>query len=307
MQRPATNLTAALVLVAAGCGQQPESFNGPRGAASRGAELPTKAPGHLTRDASRIQSAPPATATSTGLPIAKPAGSALFNAAYLRNGRDWEQVMFLCDGVNGEQVRLVTTPNARGLSQLWTYRKPSFARASEEVRIGENDPGAGQIMRELRRPDGRPIGSIHSFNPTVLGGADVTTLPTLSSITVGSEITPCRWMERGRLLFVDARRTVLITAEPRGGYTYRSYDHAKPGAPMGSTSSIPTATVTGGRLLSSPLRVETYEFNAGPWTYRLTASADNRTPGASLAVLRSGKAVMVSAAVAYEMSAARRD
>ena len=245
--------------------------------------------------------------TGSTLATAKPAGSALFNAAYHRNRSGWEQTLFLCDGVNGERIRLVTMPNARGLSQLWTYRKPGFASANEEVRIGDEDPGAGQILRELRRPGGRAIGSIHSVNPGILGRPDVTTLPTLSRITVGSEITPCRWMPRGRVLFVDTKRTVAITAEPGGADTYRSFDHAAPGAPVGSSSSIPSATVKGGRLLRSRPRVETYEFNAGPWTYRLTASADNRSPGAELMVLHAGTAVETSTAIAYEMAAARRE
>ena len=247
------------------------------------------------------------TAMSGRLPVARPSGSGLLNAAYHRNGINWDPVMFLCDGVNGGQVRLVTTPNARGLSQMWTYTKPGFAARSDEVRVGDEDPGAGQIMRELRRPDGGAIGSTHSINPGILGSADVTTLPTLSRITLGSEITPCRWMARGRVLFVDARRTVLITSEPGGTYTYRSFDHAKPGKPVGSTSSIPTATVRGGRLVRSRPGIEIYEFRAGPWTYRLTASAKNRAPGADLAVLRSGRARTTSIAVAYEMAAARQE
>lgn len=215
--------------------------------------------------------------------------------------------MFLCDGVNGKQVRLVTTPNAQGLSRLWTYAKPGFTATSEDVRIGDEDPGAGQIMRELRRPDGRPIGSVHSINPGILGNAAATTLPTLSSITVGSEITPCRWEARGRVIFVDMRRTILITAEPGGGYTYRSFDHAKPGAPVGSTSSVPTATVTGGRLFRTGSATERYEFKKGPWTYRLTASADNRSPGGSLVLLRSGREQASSTAIMYEMAAARQE
>ena len=239
------------------------------------------------------------------LPVAKPSGSALFHAAYQRSGRNWEPVMFLCDGVNGTRVKVVTTPNARGLSQMWTYRKPSFAARNEEVRIGDEDPGAGQIMRELRRPDGRPIGSVRSVNPGILGSANVTTLPTLSSIRIGNEITPCRWEPRGRVLFVDARRTVLVTAELGGSFTYRSFDYAKPGTPVGSTSSIPTATVKGGRFVLSRPGFETYEFRAGPWTYRLTASANNRAPGANLTVLRAGRRVTISNAVAYEMAAAR--
>ena len=215
--------------------------------------------------------------------------------------------LFLCDGVNGRRVVIVTTPNAQGLSQVSIYRKPSFAMRSKEARVVDEDPGAGQIMRELRRPDGTTLGSIHSINPGILGNAGDTSLPTLSSITAGSEVTPCRWMASGRVLFVDDRRTVVITAEANGSYTYRSFDHARHGTPVGGTSSIATATVRGGRLIQSPPGLETYEFGAGPWTYRVKASADNRRPGATLMVLRSGRATTSSRAVAYEMAAARRE
>ena len=307
MRFKAITLSAALSLAATGCGQGQNGTEALRDG-SRGAGASTTPKAERPREIlARTRSALPAAVSGTSLPRAKPSGSALFNAAYHRSGSDWEQLLFLCDGVNGERVRLLTTPNARGLSQMWTYAKPSFAPASEEVRIDDEDPGAGQILRELQRPNGGAIGSIHSINPSVVGSPDVTTLPTLSRITAGSEITACRWMERGRVLFVDAKRTVLITAEPRGSYTYRSFDHAKPGAPVGGTSSIPTAAVKGGRLVGSQPRLETYEFKAGPWTYRLTASADNRTPGATLAVLRAGKVAMTSTAVAYEMAASRME
>ena len=132
------------------------------------------------------------------LPVAKPSGSALLHAAYHRSGGAWEPVLFLCDGVNGRRVVIVTTPNAQGLSQVTIYRKPDFAMRSEAARVGDEDPGAGQIMRELWRPDGRALGSIHSVNPGILGNARDTSLPTLSRMTVGGEVTPCRWTASGR-------------------------------------------------------------------------------------------------------------
>ena len=245
------------------------------------------------------------------LRVAKPSGSALFNAAYLNAGGDWEQLILLCDGIDGDRIRIATIPNARGLSQLLTYRKRDFRPAGETVRLGDEDPGAGQIMRELRRPGGAAIGSVHSINPRVIGDAAATSLPTLSSVTLGGATTRCRWMPRGRVLYVDERRTVLITSEPDGRYTYRSYDHAKPGKAVhtrgNGATSVATATVNGGRLVRSGPGEEAYEFLSGPWTYRLTASADNRAPGARLTVLRAGRAVATPTAVAYQMAAARRE
>ena len=252
----------------------------------------------------------PAPASRSPLALANPSGSALFNAAYHRTGNDWEQAIFLCDGVDGDRVKVVSTPNARGLSELWTYRKRDFGTSHETVRLGDEDPGAGQIMRELRHPGGVAMGSIHSINPGMVGDARATTLPTLSSIAAGGETTRCRWTPRARLLFVDERRTVLVTSETNGSFTYRSFDHARPGKAIGTSgngsSSFAAATVRGGRV-KTQAGVETYEFDAEPWRYRLAASADNRSPGATLTVLKLGRTVSTSTAVAYEMAAARRD
>lgn len=243
------------------------------------------------------------------LPLAEPAPSALFHAAYQRVEDRWEPIIYLCDGVDARRVKLITTPDARGLSALWTYAKPDFRTTSTTVRLGDEDPGAGQIHRELRRPDGTVIGSVHSNNPGVRGDASVTTLPTLSGITDVDGTTRCRWMARGRVLLVDARRSVLVTLEADGSYTYRSFDHARPGAVVDTPAAItstPTVTVAGGRLVASdePGR-ETYAFRKAPWEYRVTASADNRSPGATLTVLRDGKAVQTSTAAAYQMAARR--
>ena len=48
------------------------------------------------------------------LRVAKPSGSALFNAAYVNAGGDWQQIILLCDGIDGDRIRIATMPNARG-------------------------------------------------------------------------------------------------------------------------------------------------------------------------------------------------
>ncbi len=242
------------------------------------------------------------------LPHTAPAPSALFNAAYQRVESDWEPVLFLCDGVDSGRVKLVTTPNAKGLGTLWTYRKDDFRTKREAVRLGNDDPGAGQIMRAIQRPDGSAFGSVHSINPGVLGKAGVTTLPTLSSITDKIETTRCRWEPRGCVLLFDGRRSVLVIAAEDGSYSYKSFDYAKPGKVIdasGGATSVPSTTVTSGRLISAEPNHELYEFRSGPWTYRVRASADNRAPGAGLTVLHGGKTVQTSVAAAYQMAAKR--
>ena len=242
------------------------------------------------------------------LPRAAPAPSARFNAAYQRVENDWEPVLYLCDGVDSDRMKLITTPNAKGLGKLWTYRKPDFRTERQAVRLGNEDPGAGQIRRAIQQPNGSAFGSVHSLNPGVLGKGGVTTLPTLSSITDKIETTRCRWEPRGRVLLFDGRRSVLVIAAEDGSYSYKSFDYAKPGKVIdvsGGVSNVPSTTVTGGRLISAEPNQEIYEFRHGPWTYQVRASADNRAPGAGLTVLRGGKTVQTSVAAAYQMAAKR--
>lgn len=247
-------------------------------------------------------------ADGVALPRATAAPSALFNAAYQRVEDHWEQILFLCDGVGGDRVQLITVPNANGLSELFTYRKPDFRTIRETVRLGDDDPGAGQIMRAIERSDGTPFGSVHSINPGVMGDAKATTMPTLSSITDKNETTQCRWEPRSRILLVDPKRAVLVTADAGDGYTYKSFDYAKPGKMItagGGATNIASTTIRGGRLVPADPGHEIYEFRNGPWTYRVAASADNTAPAASLTVLRDGKPIQTSVAAAYQMAAKR--
>ncbi len=308
--RSATILGFAVAPIVTSCGQAPNDEAPSSNVPASGAKMASPRVGNQADEGvPSLATAPRGGLAGVPLPPASPAASALFNAAYQRVEDDWEQVIYLCDGIGGDRVKLVTTPNAKGLSQLWTYRKPDFRTDSVIVRLGDDDPGAGQINSELRRPDGSAFGSVHSINPGILGDAQATTLPTLSSITDKNEATQCRWMPQGRLLLVDAKRSIIVTAERDGSYTYRSFDYAKPGkvieAGEGGTTSTATVTVRGGQLVPSDPGHEIYEFSAGPWTYRVSASADNRAPGASSTVLRQGKPVTTTIAAAYQMAAKR--
>lgn len=299
-----------VVPIVASCGQAPHDAAPSSKVSASGVGVASpRIGGQADKGGPSPATAPRAGPAGVPLPRATPAPSALFHAAYQRVEDHWEQVLYLCDGVGGDRIKLVTMPNAKGLSRLWTYRKPDFRTDSAIVRLGDDDPGAGQIISELQRPDGGAFGSVHSINPGILGDAQATTLPTLSSITDKTETTQCRWMPQSRVLLVDATRSIIVTAERDGSYTYRSFDHAKPGkvieAGEGGTTSTATVTVKGGRLVPSDPGHEIYEFNAGPWTYRVSASADNRAPGAGSTVLRQGKPVTTTIAAAYQMAAKR--
>lgn len=245
-------------------------------------------------------------AAGAPLPSAPPAPSALLNAAYQRDESDWVQILFLCDGVNGDRVQLVTTPDAKGMSVLWTYAKPGFGARRERVRVGNQDAGAGSLGWPLLDPNDREVGAVRSLNPGMVGDGGAG-LPTLSSIRVNGTITRCRRLDRAQLMLVTPVRTVIVT-KAADGFRYGSFDHAKPGPVTEDgafVSSQPTLSVGGGRLVAAAPNHERYEFRNGPWTYRIDASADNRAPGASLTVLKDGRTVQTSTASAYQMSARR--
>lgn len=307
-------LASVAALAVASCGA-PSNKTQPCDTAANSSDKTTGEPSSGESGAPALTPAADATPgtnpSGVPLPRAAPAPSALFNAAYQRVESDWEQILYLCDGVDGDRVKLITMPNAKGLSTLWTYQKSDFRTKRETIRLGDDDPGAGQIMREIQRPDGRAFGSVHSINPGLLGNADVTTLPTLptlTGITDRNESTRCRWETRGRILLFDGRRSVLVIGNEDGSYTYKSFDYAKPGKIIdagGGSTSTPSTTVKGGRLVSAEPNHEVYEFRNGSWTYRVSASGDNRAPGAGLTVLRDGKAMQTSVAAAYQMAAKR--
>lgn len=299
-----------LVFALAGCGSSSNDVSADAASPERGNQAASPSPSGAGAAGPDARSNATAGTNAAGVSLlrAKPAPSALFNAAYQRVEDQWEPVLFLCDGVGGDRIKVVTTPNAKGLSTLWTYRKPDFRTTRETVRLGDDDPGAGQIMRAIERPDGSAFGSVHSINPGMLGDADTTTLPTLSGITDKAESTQCRWEPRGRVLLVDGKRSVLVIADEGGSYTYRSFDYATPGKIVdvgGGATSAPSTVVHGGRLVPADPGHEVYEFRKAPWTYRVSASADNTAPGARLTVLRDGKPVQTSVAAAYQMAAKR--
>ena len=304
-------LASVATLAVASCGA-PSNTTQPRDTAANNSDRITREPSSGESGTPAMtpvaDATPGANPSGVSLSRAAPAPSALFNAAYQRVESDWEQILYLCDGVDGDRVKLITMPNAKGLSVLWTYRKADFRTKRETIRLSDDDPGAGQIMREIQRSDGSAFGSVHSINPGVLGNVDVTILPTLTGITDRNESTRCRWEPRGRVLLFDGRRSVLVIGNEDGSYTYKSFDYAKPGKIIdagGGATSTPSTTVKGGRLVPAEPNHEVYEFRNGPWTYRVSASGDNRAPGAGLTVLRNGKAVQTSVAAAYQMAAKR--
>lgn len=290
-----TLLTVAVPTLLAACG-------GGTTASDTHANAPQAAPGATPE---RLGPAVPA----TPLPIAPPATDAAGRAAFQKIGSGWRALRYLCDGVGDGPILLVTGPGADDIARLTTLARPDLRETARSVRLGTAHAGAGSVWRELTAPGGGVIGAVRSINPGMLGDAAATTLPTLASMRIGTTETRCRWLPRARVLMVTEQRSAIITADAGDRYTYRSFDHDRPGAVSDAgergASSTPTAEVGGGRLVQATAEIEIYEFAAPPWTYRITASSDAAAPGATLSVLRNGRLVSTAAARAYVMAARR--
>lgn len=131
--------------------------------------------------------------------------------------------------------------------------------------------------------------------------------PTLSSIWIDDTSTRCRWLRNARAMVVTPTRTVWVVSEG-SGFRCRSFAYSKPGSVQqrgSDLTSSPTVPIGRGRIVSANANHQRFEFEAGPWTYRLDASAANTPPGASLSVLRHGQVVQTTTAAAYELAAQR--
>ncbi len=109
--RRLTGLTMVAALGVSGCSQEPRQNATP---ASEGSGSMAQS---NSGDAVAVSPLPPEERPATSgegvaLPRASPAPSALFNAAYQRREDHWDQVLYLCDGIGGDRVKLVTMPNA---------------------------------------------------------------------------------------------------------------------------------------------------------------------------------------------------
>ncbi|KQN25541.1 hypothetical protein ASE86_04770 [Sphingomonas sp. Leaf33] len=283
-----------LAAMLAGCGGAPPATNVTANAAGSmtAAPAPTATP--------TLAPAP----AGTPLTLAPPSPRADRAAAFVAGKDGWTPILYLCDGVDGSQVAAVSATTLR------TFAKPGMSATMRTIALGAEDAGAGSIWRDMTR-GGETVGAVRSINPGMLGMAEATTLPTLSSVRLGDRETRCRWLPRARLLIVAPRRSAIVTREADGSYTYRSFDYARPGPVSeggeAGTSSTPTVDVRGGRLIAAPAGQEIYEFSAAPWVYRVAASARTGAPGASVTVLKDGREVSRAEAITYEMAAARVD
>jgi hypothetical protein len=162
------------------------------------------------------------------------------NAAPARDG--W----FVCDAVSGP-VALFAGKVTGGASLITLLDRRTGRFDTQSYQVGPADPGAGQIYWSLSQ-GGKEIGNVHAVNPGMIdeGGA---TVPTVTSVTIGTARLDCRFLAHTRFIGVDSRRTVVVTETPQG-LVYQAFGFRKRGPvvnPDGvQRSNRPTLRLLGG-------------------------------------------------------------
>ncbi|WP_027481264.1 hypothetical protein, partial [Deinococcus pimensis] len=149
-----------------------------------------------------------------------------------RAGKAW----VVCDALNTSRTLVIGTPDAAGRAVITTLDRRTGRWTHEAWQVGRADPGAGSVYYALKPragAPGRPGDAVRLVNPGVSVSPDLYAFtPALVSVTLRGEANECRLLPGTRLLGVTARRTVLVTQDAAGRLTYRSYDFARPGAPL---------------------------------------------------------------------------
>jgi hypothetical protein len=211
-------------------------------------------------------------------------------------GRIW----FICSSMDYDDVAVITLPDRRRRINIIN---PLLKGNPAYFRLGEPDPGAGQIYWPISDEDGKQIGALHAFNPGALDDQKAATTATFTSILLpgpGGQWN-CRWLERTRLMGFSARRTVIITQGADGGLEYRTYDFKDAGklkrieldgAQQTTTASL---DIRGGRKSARG-----FQFQHGGFTYEVTADPK----GAAIAVRNNGKTALREPLIAWTIAPA---
>lgn len=239
------------------------------------------------------QGTPPSVTFAPSVASGRPTGAATTPA--------W----FVCDALNAPEVIVVGRPDASGRSVLVTYRKNAAdAFSFAAYTVGAADPGAGNVYYPLTpRAGAAPAGSgplyLRALNPGVLADPARARTPVWTEVKAGAVARSCRWEPDTVLQGFGTRRSVLVTATPRGGFTYRSYDF-----PLGKparNASTPSLTITGGRREETATTWRFVFGNAG-YTYTVEVARPGGPPGATLTVRRGDRPVLNEVLKGYTLA-----
>lgn len=243
-------------------------------------------------------------ATAAVLGYAAPATAQLQQAgsvSMLRDGGSWRPALFVCDATNRDRVLALSAPSRDRRATLTSLAKPGLAAQSRNVRIGAGDAGMNQVYYPLLDAAGATVGNIHTVSPDMVEPGATT--PTVTSLTLGRETINCRFAPQTRVLGATARRSVQITATPRNGYRYRSYDYdtnlPEIDRPWGGRDTRASLALDNGRLVERSGGRRVYEFRNAGFVYRVFASVDASAGGGGVQVWQGGRIVLSEPFGAY--------
>lgn len=219
----------------------------------------------------------------------------------LRSGGAWQPALFVCDGIDRDRVLVVSAPDPQRRAILTALAKPGLASASIPVRIGEGDAGMSQVYFPLLSADGRPLGNIHTISPGVVEPGATT--PTVTSVTYREDTMNCRFAPQTRVLGATLKRSVQVTATPRAGYRYRSYNYdtnlPAVSQDFGGRDTRASLTIDNGRLVDQRDGRRVYEFRNGGFVYRVFAAVDAAKGGGGVQVWQGGRLIQTEPFGAY--------
>ena len=134
---------------------------------------------------------------------------------------------FVCDPAEGDAVAVFGNRGADGLARATVFPRSSpRTPRTATYRVGEGDPGAGQVYYALER-GGREAGTIHAVNPGVFDARTPVKLPPISSLDIEGVRTRCRLNPGAVFLGFTARRSVEVVSTS-AGLAYRTFDFSRP-------------------------------------------------------------------------------
>lgn len=276
------SIIAALAVCVTACDQQVPVASESAAAPAQFQPAPATAPSRL----------PPG---FTGAPYAA-------SRTYFKLQGRYPTAWFLCDGIDKPRAVIVGLPDAAGDLSIMTLDKQTLTRsATSGLRLGEPDPGAGNVYWPLTRGGGE-AGSLRAFNPGMIEEPRSATTATFSSVTLAQEAVSCRWTPNIKVQALGARRSYLVTLED-GQLVYRSFDYADAATarlaqtPDAGRTTTPSLEIHGGGEIVTP-QGRRFVFDKADYRYSVEIGTVVEPHGALL-VTRAGRPIASEPFEAY--------
>jgi hypothetical protein len=211
---------------------------------------------------------------------------------------------FLCDGIDRPAAMIVGLPDAASNITIISLDKANPGHHSQaSFRLGQPDPGAGQVYWPLTTGGGAEAGYLRAFNPGMIEDPASATTATFTEIKIGETTTSCRWRPGILLEALGARRSYLVTREA-GQLVYRTFNYAQAAAAQPLPDSGPARTtppsleIRGGTETTTPTG-RLYVFENNSYRYTVEIGADHR---GAVMVVKAGRQVAAEPFQAYTIA-----